>query len=97
LYYARPNRSSYSSIFSRAYKECKTEFGLRVAKLALKRLKVGDPARILSQAEVKYMIAEGDKLFDQVAASGDDFDPGCISELVNELLQEKSSTDFCSD
>jgi len=44
MYYARPNKSCYSSIFGRAYKEYRTEFGLRVAKLALKRLKIGDPS-----------------------------------------------------
>jgi len=97
MYYTRPNKISYSAIFGKAYKDCKTEFGLRAAKLVLKRLKIGDPAWVLSQDEGRYLIAQGDNLFDQETARGEEFNPGCISELANELLQEMTSTEFCSN
>lgn len=46
---------------------------------------------------MRYLIAEGDSLFDRVADSGDEFNPSCISELVNEPLQELTNIQFYSD
>jgi len=97
MYYARPNRSSYFSIFGSAYRECSTEFGLRVAKLALKRLKLAEPNRLLSQEEVHYLITEGDKLFNRVSNSSEPFYDDCISDLVNILLRDMTNSDVCDD
>jgi ribosome biogenesis protein Nip4 len=105
LYYARPNRSSYSSIFGKAYKEAKTEYGLRVAKMFLKRLKAFNPNRVLSQGEVAFLIKEGDKLFDLYSRSPDEgANTARLKDTVHSLLQvmdvevpSESDFDYDSD
>lgn len=97
MYYARPNRSSYFSIFGSAYRECSTEFGLRVAKLELKRLKLANPNRVLSQEEVHYFITEGDKLLNCVSNPSESFNDNYISDLVNILLRDMTNSDVCDD
>ena len=87
MYYSRPNRSSYSSIFGQAYKEATSEYGLRLAKMFLKKLKALDPRRVLSQNEVRFLIRQGDVLFDNVATRDEAYNSQRIREACHSMLQ----------
>jgi hypothetical protein len=63
MYYSKPNKSCYSSTLGRCYKEAKTEYGLRLAKMLLDKIKKLDESRIMMNDEVSFMIKCGDDLF----------------------------------
>jgi hypothetical protein len=63
MYYSKPNKSCYSSTLGRCYKEAKTEYGLRLAKMLLDKIKKLDESRIMTNDEVSFMINYGDDLF----------------------------------
>jgi hypothetical protein len=67
MYYSKANKSQYSSILGKAYKEATTEYGLRLSKIVLDKIKKLDERRIMSCAEVSFMVKYGDTLFLEMA------------------------------
>jgi hypothetical protein len=63
MYYSKTNKSCFASVLGRSYKCAKTEYGLRLAKVVLEKIKVMDPQKVLSKAEVEFIIKSGDDLF----------------------------------
>jgi hypothetical protein len=63
MYYSKTNKSCFASVLGRSYKCAKTEYGLRLAKVMLEKIKVMDPQKVLSKAEVEFIIKSGDDLF----------------------------------
>jgi hypothetical protein len=67
MYYSKTNKSCYSATLGRCYKEAKTEYELRLAKIVLDKIKELDDSRIMTNEEVSYIIKCGDDLFLQTS------------------------------
>jgi hypothetical protein len=67
MYYSKANKSCYSAMLGRCYKEAKTEYGLHLAKIVLDKKKTLDESRIVTNEEVSYMIKCCDDLFVQTS------------------------------
>jgi len=67
LYFGSPNTSNYGAILGPSYKLAKMEYGLRVTKMVLVRLKKLVPDKVMSQRDVEGLIRTGDELFEAVS------------------------------
>ncbi len=56
LYFGSPNMSNYGAILGPSYKLAKMEYGLRVTKMVLVRLKKLVPDKVMSQRDVEGLI-----------------------------------------
>ena len=72
LYFNQTNTLSYADSLGPVHKEAKTEYGLRLAKMVLDKVKELVPARVMSTDEVRYLIRTGDTLFVEVSQLVDD-------------------------
>jgi hypothetical protein len=72
LYFNQTNTISYADSLGPVHKEAKTEYGLRLAKMVLDKVKELDSARVMSTDEVRYLIRTGDTLFVEVSQLVDD-------------------------
>jgi hypothetical protein len=91
LYYNQANKLSYSATLGPSYKEAKSEYGLRLAKMELDKVKQLDESRVLSQGEVTHIVKCGDTLFTNISAEEDVADSlkaaavSCLQQLQYEV------------
>jgi hypothetical protein len=67
MYFSKANKSPYSAILGKSYKKAETEYGLRLSKIVLEKIKKIDEGRILTDDEVSFIISSGDDLFREAA------------------------------
>jgi hypothetical protein len=87
LYFGSPNTSNYGAILGPSYKLAKTEYGLRVPKMVLIRLKKHVPDRVMSQRDVEGLVRSGDELFETVSRRNQQLDWKDVKRLVAQALR----------
>ena len=88
MYYSKSNKSCYSATLGRCYKEAKTEYRLRLAKIVSDKIKKLDDSRIMTNEEVRYIIKCGDDLFLQTSLdeNNEDGDKVTLTKAAIEVL-----------
>jgi hypothetical protein len=96
LYFGSPNTSNYGAILGPSYKLAKTEYGLRVTKMVLVRLKKLVPNKVMCQRDVEGLIRTGDELFEAVSTSNHRIDWKDVKRLVAECIR-RNGVDIGTD
>jgi hypothetical protein len=63
LYFNKTNKLSYADLLGSVHKEAKTEYGLRLARMVLDKIKELDPDKVMTTDEVRFLIRCGDTFF----------------------------------
>jgi len=96
LYFGSPNTSNYGAILGPSYKLAKTEYGLRVTKMVLVRLKKLVPNKVMCQRDVEGLIRTGDELFEAVSMMNHRIDWRDVKRLVAECIR-RNGVDIGTD
>jgi hypothetical protein len=94
LYYNQANKLSYSAALGPSYKEAKTEYGLRLAKMVLDKVMQLDESRVLSQDEVSHIVKCGDTLFTNISDSLKAAAVSCLLQLDYEVADGDVGEDY---